>query len=227
MLCGFSVGEYIRNWRLSLAAQELSTTEHKVIDVALKYGYESPDAFAKAFQRFHGILPSQAKEKGAIIKAYPPLKIVLTLEGGSLLEYKIVEKEAFTVVGFSRRFYVETSKTEIPKWWKEYMRAGEERAICGEFGICMDLKEEKEFEYLIADTYNRDEQVPEGCVTRQIPAGNWAVFPCKLSTLQNTTKRISTEWLPNCKEYRMSGDYYIEKYTPDDYCELWLPLKMS
>lgn len=179
VLCGFSVGEYIRNRRLSLAAQELSTTEHKVIAVALKYGYESPDAFAKAFQRFHGILPSQAKEKGAMIKAYPPLKIVLTLEGGSLLEYKIVEKEAFTVVGFSRRFYVETSKTEIPKWWKEYMRAGEERAICGEFGICMDLKEEKEFE------------------------------------------------LPNCKEYRMSGDYYIEKYTPDDYCELWLPVKMS
>ena len=61
ILCGFTIGEYIRNRRLSIAGSELATTDAKVIDVALKYGYESPDSFAKAFQRFHGILPSQAQ----------------------------------------------------------------------------------------------------------------------------------------------------------------------
>lgn len=64
ILCGFTIGEYIHNRRLSLAGTELATSDAKVIDVALKYGYGSPDSFAKAFQKFHGILPSQARNNG-------------------------------------------------------------------------------------------------------------------------------------------------------------------
>lgn len=82
-LCGFTVGEYIRARRLTLAAQELSSSDAKVIDVALKYGYDSPDSFARAFARFHGIAPSAAREKGAPLRSFAPLKIKLTLEGGN------------------------------------------------------------------------------------------------------------------------------------------------
>ena len=78
-LCGVTVGEYIRNRRLSLAAQELSTQDVKVIDVALKYGYDSPDSFARAFARFHGVSPSSARETGCCLSFYAPLKIKLTL----------------------------------------------------------------------------------------------------------------------------------------------------
>lgn len=99
ILCGFTVGEYIRGRRLSIAAEELSKADAKVIDVALKYGYDSPDSFTRAFTKFHGISPSAAKLKGAKLKSFARLRIKLTLEGGTMLEYKIVEKAQFTIMG--------------------------------------------------------------------------------------------------------------------------------
>ena len=80
-----------------------------MIDAALKYGYDSPDSFARAFLKFHGISPSAAKEPGVRLNSFAPLKIKLTLEGGTMLEYKIVEKAQFTVMGRARRFNMETS----------------------------------------------------------------------------------------------------------------------
>ena len=102
-LCGMTVGEYIRARRMTLAAQELSREDVKVIDVAIKYGYESPDSFAKAFQKFHGITPSQAREAGAPLRSFAPLHIKITMEGGTMLDYRIVEKAPFTIVGTRRR----------------------------------------------------------------------------------------------------------------------------
>lgn len=82
VLCGFSVSEYIRNRRMVLAARELAGSDAKVIDIALKYGYDSPDSFARAFTKFHGITPSAAKEKGAKLRDFAPVRINLSLEGG-------------------------------------------------------------------------------------------------------------------------------------------------
>ena len=75
ILCGYTLGEYIRCRRLTLAGEELSSQKVRVIDAALKYGYDSPDSFAKAFYKFHGITPSAARELGAILHALPPLSI--------------------------------------------------------------------------------------------------------------------------------------------------------
>ena len=97
VLCGFSVAEYIRNRRMALAARELVGNDEKIIDIALKYGYDSPDSFSRSFTKFHGITPSMAREKGAQIRDFAPLKIVLSLEGGTMLDYRIEEKAAFTV----------------------------------------------------------------------------------------------------------------------------------
>lgn len=118
-LCGFTIGEYIRNRRLTLAAQELCSSHIKVIDAALKYGYDSPDSFARAFAAFHGINPSAAREQGSVLNSFAPLKLKLTLEGGTMLEYKIIEKPQFTVMGKLRKFNTETSYREIPKFWQE------------------------------------------------------------------------------------------------------------
>ena len=85
-LCGLTVGDYIRARRMTLAAQELCGSGIRVIDAAVKYGYDSPDSFAKAFQRFHGITPSQAREPGANLRSFAPLHIKITLEGGSMLD---------------------------------------------------------------------------------------------------------------------------------------------
>ena len=115
-LCGMTVGEYVRARRMTLAAQELSRSDIRVIDVAVKYGYDSPDSFARAFQRFHGIAPSQARESGVNLRSFAPMHIKVTLEGGGMLDYRIVEKAPFTIVGIRRRFNTETSYQEIPKY---------------------------------------------------------------------------------------------------------------
>ena len=104
ILCGFTVGEYIRNRRLSLAGTELATTDAKVIDVALKYGSESPDSFAKAFQRFHGVLPSQARNDGVKLKSFSRLVLKFSLEGGTIMNYRIETKPQLTLLGYKKRF---------------------------------------------------------------------------------------------------------------------------
>ena len=232
VLCGMTVGDYIRCRRLTLAAQELSSSDIKVIDAAVKYGYDSPDSFARAFTKFHGISPSAAKERGASLKAFAPLRIKLTLEGGNFMEYRIVEKASFTVVGVSRSFNSDTSYREIPKFWQEHMTSGGNRKICGQFGICLD-GDGKNFDYLIADIYKPWEEVPEGCITRVIPEGTWAVFPCRGAlpkALQDVNTQIWSEWLPNCRDYKLGGNYDIEMYTKpaddpkDNYCEIWVPV---
>lgn len=233
VLCGFTVSEYIRNRRLSLAAQELSADNVKVIDIALKYGYDSNDSFTRAFTKFHGISPSSAKGKGANLKAFAPVRIKLTLEGGTMMEYRILEKAAFTVMGKSRRFCSDTSYEEIPKFWQEHMSSGENKIVCGMYGICLD-GDGKNFDYLIADNYLPWNEIPEGYVTKVIPAGTWAVFPCRGAlpkALQDVNTKIWSEWLPNCKEYKLAGNYNLEVYltppqeNPDDYySEIWVPV---
>lgn len=104
ILCGYTIGEYVRNRRLSLAGMELQMEKRKVIDVALKYGYDSPDSFAKAFLKFHGITPSNARIEGAILKSFSRLSFKISLEGGKTMNYKMVEKEELTLVGYKKHF---------------------------------------------------------------------------------------------------------------------------
>lgn len=231
-LCGFSVGEYIRNRRLALAAQELAARDVRVIDAAVKYGYDSPDSFTRAFTRFHGITPSAAREMGARLRDYAPLRISISLEGGTMMEYRIVKKAAFTVMGRKRKFNAETSYQKIPEFWGEHMNDGGNKIVRGMYGLCMDTDCSGDFDYFIADNYLPWNEVPEGYETVTLPAGIWAVFPCKLKTLQETNTKMWKEWLPNCKEYKLGGNYNIEMYGKPDvadpgesYTELWLPVE--
>ena len=230
-LCGMTVGEYIRARRMTLAARELAGTDLKVIDAAMKYGYDSPDSFARAFQRFHGITPSAAKEPGAQLKSFAPLHIKISLEGGIMLDYRISEKAPFTVIGVKRRFNSDTSYQEIPKFWNEWLAQGENRPVMGSFGICIDM-DGKNFDYWIADMYLPWKETPEGCETRMIPGGLWAQFRCTLKTLQTVNTQIWSEWLPSLKEYSLAGDYDLEFYMePDENgeceCYIWVPLKKN
>ena len=213
-LCGMTVGEYIRARRMTLAAQELAGYDSKVIDVAVRYGYDSPDSFAKAFQRFHGITPSQAREPGAPLRSLAPLHIKITLEGGSMLDYRIVEKAPFTIVGVKRRFNAETSYQEIPKFWNEW--TADRKGLKGMFGVCLDM-DGKDFDYWIADLYAPWVDIPEGCETYQIPGSLWAEFVCRgplPESLQSVNTKIWSEWLPSLQGYSLAGNYSIEVYMP-------------
>lgn len=103
ILCGFTLGEYIRRRRLSLAGTELLEGNSKVIDVAVKYGYESPDSFTKAFYKFHGVLPSQVKN-ACELKSFSRLVLKFSLEGGNYMNYRVEEKGEMVFTGYKRRF---------------------------------------------------------------------------------------------------------------------------
>lgn len=240
MLCGYTVAEYIRNRRLALAGCELLADKAKVIDVALKYGYDSPDSFTKAFTRFHGISPSKVQKGNVMIKTFAPLKINISLKGGYIMNYKIVKKESFKVLGNPRRFSYETCKEEIPKFWKEHYESGKGKYVCGMFGVNIDEKMGgNDFEYLIADAYNSEKEVPEGFEVRTVPAFTWAIFSCDgpmPNTLQDVNKKIFSEWLPALKEYEFAAGYCIEMYddvskypngTQDEnyHSEIWIPVR--
>ena len=240
LLCGMTVSEYIRNRRLALAGTELAAGKSKVIDIALKYGYDSPDSFAKAFTRFHGVTPSMAQRTDITLKSFAPLKIKLYLEGGYFMDYRIVKKNSFTVVGSAKTFKYESCKAEIPLFWKEHFESGDGKYVCGMFGINIDEKMGGiDFEYMIADIYNPASDIPDKFITRTIPEFTWAVFPCKgpmPSALQDVNVKIFSEWLPALKEYEFAAGYCIEMYDEPSkyakgmldenyYSEIWIPVK--
>ena len=137
MLCGYTVGEYVRMRRLSLAGEELISSDIKVIDLAMKYGYESADSFTKAFTRFHGSTPTDVKLGGANIKAFAPLHIKLTLDGGNTMEYRIEKKPAFKVMGVSKIVGYGNGYSEIPKFWDEVF-GNPDNKLMGKYGVCLD-----------------------------------------------------------------------------------------
>lgn len=240
MLCGFTVGEYLRRRRLTLAGSELVSTDRLVIDIALDYGYDSPDSFTKAFTRFHGASPSSVRKGQAMIKSFAALKIKLTLEGGYTMDYKIVKKDEFAVVGVSKVFRYDEAAAAVPKMWAEYYETGKHEHVCSAYGISIDKDMGgNEFEYLIADNYNPIREIPDGFITRTIPAQTWAVFACRgaaAASLPATHQKIFSEWLPGCRDYEIAAGYNIEMYSdPAEYpggvedegyySEIWIPVR--
>ncbi|NLT08101.1 MAG: AraC family transcriptional regulator, partial [Ruminococcus sp.] len=119
ILCGITVGEYIRNRRLTLAGSELKKPNVKVIDTALRYGYESPESFTRAFTRFHGLTPTEAKREGGRLRSFSRFKVQIILKGGNSMNYNIVKKDAFTVLEKVEQHTVagEQNVNSIPEFW--------------------------------------------------------------------------------------------------------------
>ncbi len=251
LMTGYGIGEYIRNRRLYRAAVDLRETDDKVIDIAFRYGYETPESFTKAFSRFHGATPSQVRG-GAAINTFLPLTIILSIQGGNQMDCKITTMFPFKVIGFQKVFDNETAYAEIPKYWDEICEkyaygvyAGNapanpcEQALVdyciGEYGVCIDDIGGGKFRYLIAGKYTGGD-VPEGLVVYEFPRSDWAIFNCigpLPDPLQSVNTRIFREWLPGNPEYELYGNASVEWYDcvngektdPDYHSAIWVPVK--
>ena len=234
LLTGLTLGEYIRNRRLSVAGERLAKGNAKVIDVAYECGYETPESFSKAFRRFHGITPNQANKQGTRLKSFSRLVVKIKLEGGAMLDYRIVRKDAFDVCVASRAFTADTCAEGIPKFWDEYFGKGLQKSVPASIGLCAQERTDcAEFTYAIGCEKKLIRNIPDGFTTLRIPSYTWAIFRCVGSmplAIQNMWKRIYDEWLPQSSFTLICG-YDIESYPEgnlqaDDYVsEIWIPVK--
>jgi AraC family transcriptional regulator len=243
VLTDITVGDYLRRRRLTLAAQELSTTDSKVIEVALKYGYDTPESFSKAFRRQHGITPSQARNYTGKLKSYNRLTIQVNLKGAEPMNYKIVEKESFKVVGVKREFSCVNGENmvEIPKMWNDVHIDGtndllfklNNGGLKGVLGVCVDKRDSGAplMDYWIAA--NHVGETPGGLLELEIPASKWGVFEVNGAmpdAMHKAWKEIFSEWFPS-NQYEHAGTPDLEVYSegnpssPDYYSEIWIPLK--
>ncbi len=246
-MSGVTLSEYVRRRRLASAAFELQNSDIKVIDLALKYGYDSPTAFNRAFRNMHGVAPNAAREQGVILKAYPPISFHISIKGAVEMDYKIVDKESFRAVGIRLHTTMENEEgfSKVPAFWGENTQNGNLMkvaqlmnkepfgllgvSVCNETGN--EMWNNSEFDYYIAAS--TDQAIPVGMEEVIIPAATWAVFECigpVHLVLQDFHKRIVTEWLPTSGyEYAYAPD--IEVYlgedptTPDYKTQVWLPVK--
>ena len=229
-----------------MAALEAISGNEKIIDLAYKYGYDTPESFTKAFSRFHGVSPKQMQGDAKKIKTFLPLRINVSIKGGNDMDYVVEKMEAMKVIGYERSFSYETAYQEIPGFWNEFcancmngknseqIQAIIEECMIGEFGICIeDNSKEKEFLYMIAGTYNGG-NVPEGMKIFEIPALEWAKFKCTgplPGALQAVNTQIFKEWLPGNPEYEIACGMNIEWYSKGDgsaidyESEIWVPVK--
>ena len=237
-----TLSEYIRRRRLTLAATELISGSSKVIDIGMKYGYESPDAFTRAFRNLHGITPQAAREPGVTLTAFPRISFHIVLRGGTDMDYRIVEKTAFPIAITARQFTNIDGQNlkDIPAWWEEFIVSpdcGEMTSLTGNkpgavtggtmLGVCYGEADTGEFSYGIAV------ELPEGASPGKfekmlIPATTWAVFDCTLANLQDVTRRVFGEWYMSTG-YEHPGGPDLEVYLPegegqDMKCEIWAPV---
>jgi AraC family transcriptional regulator len=249
VILGNTPAEYVRKRRLTLAARELTSTDAKVIDVALKYGYDSPDSFTRAFRSVHGITPQAAREPGVKLAAFPRVSFNIILKGGIDMDYKIIDKPAFDVVGKAKRISLVNGENfrAVPQFWDEFIQAkhydvlmkltgGKAGPVTGadSLGVCYfsgDEKNMQEFSYGIG-VEKPDKTVPAGFDVIHIPAATWAIFESvgpMPKAIQDVTVKIFQEWFPSTG-YEHDSKPELEVYLPGDpnkpdyHCQVWMPI---
>lgn len=233
-MAGVPLSEYIRRRKMSLAAVDLQGNM-KVVDVAVKYGYQSPTAFNRAFQSVHNITPSAVKNEGVPVKSFPPVTFKITVKGVEEMNYRIETKEAFRIVGVSVPLDKEIEKNfaVIPSKWQEISMNGTLQRLTGMMdtqpmgvlGIstCNDTEP---WRYYIAVSSSQEKGDLEEYT---VPAATWAIFSGEGTnqSIQELEQRIVTEWLPTSGyEYGDAPDVevYLNPDPQNAKYEVWIPV---
>ncbi|MCA1318333.1 AraC family transcriptional regulator [Bacillus tianshenii] len=244
-LAGITLSEYIRRRRISLAALELTNSRMKIIDLAIKYGYSSPDSFTRAFYSLHGVTPSEARNNGQQLKTYPAMTFQLSIRGGDEMNYRIEQKEAFNIVGIKKRVPIifEGENPEITAIWRSLSMDSIDRLKkisnvepLGMIQASTNFTEGRMEEKGELDQYigvATTQKCPEGLSNLEVPPLTWAVFESTgpfPSTLQDTWGRIYAEWFPSSTYQIAEGPEILSIKTKDltsqsVKTEIWIPVK--
>lgn len=240
MLTNMTITEYIRKRRLTMAVTDLAQNGSKVIDVAYKYGYETPESFTKAFKKFHGVTPSKAKKGEQSFQAVLPMTIQISLKGALPMDYRIEKKQALTLRGVKKEVTTVGGQNYVilPKFWEEFFTMPVSKNMVehvgplGVIGACYNNNEERQlFDYMIGVEAS-DELNGEGIEVLEIPEATWAVFTSigpLPESIQEVWKRIFQEFFPGTTyehadlpelEIYYDGDTDSEDYR----CEVWIPI---
>ena len=250
-MAGMTANEYIRNRRLSLAGQELQSTGISVLHAAYKYGYDTPESFSKAFSRFHGVTPKQAKHKGTELHLFNPLVIKITMEGGSIMNYRMESSAGQKFIAMVRAFPNEIINDEedhsIPDFWGECyeknliepLKALRPEGKRDLYGLCSPtVKNETHFNYGIGvivdeetDISKWDDILKSGYSVWETKPMDYAVFKCfgtDGNCISETWNKFFKEFVPQTG-YMQTDDtdfeIYFEKGEEGLFCELWIPVK--
>ncbi|MED0986156.1 AraC family transcriptional regulator [Bacillus paramycoides] len=242
-LAGISLSEYIRCRRLTLAAFELKDSDVKVIDVAIKYGYNSPDSFSRAFQNLHGITPSEARSTSRSLKAYSPMTFQLSIKGGNEMNYRIEEKDPFRIIGIQKRVPIVFTgvNEEIASMWKsldsqsiETLKSLSNIEPTGIISASTNFSERRmeekgELDHYIGVATTKD--CPEQFKQLEVAASTWAIFEAVgpfPDALQNVWGRIYSEWFPSSNYELAEGPEILWNEQKDITSstfksEIWIP----
>ena len=250
-LTGMTPNGYLRSRRLSLAGKEVTESEARITDIALKYGYDTPESFSKAFSRFHGISPRQAREEGGKLVLFNPFAIKLTVEGGKSMDYRIThapQQKFLAIVGsFDNQIINDDDNHDIPDFWDECQKKDLIAPLCqlrqpgcrDVYGLCSPAKEgQTSFQYGIG--IRIDEHTAEfdlaamqekGYCIWEVEPATYAVFDCigeDGDCISQTWAKFYQEFLPQMGyEAAESTDYeiYPEQGAEGVFCQLWIPVK--
>ena len=250
-MAGMSISEYIRRRRLSQAVFDIQNGRDKIIDIALKYCYESPSTFSRAFKELHGVSPLFARKMSVPLKSYPPISFVLIIKGVNKMDFRIERHDSFTIMGLSGY-----SEEDIP-WektlWGEFLDGGSGPDGSGTFNQALYNNGNPSYytapfwqigaydfnsidgktPTIIGAEYKGTKPDIENLSFKTIPAATWAVFSIKGETgpvaYPAAWARILTEWLPQSNYVRNEDVPNLDSYpggTIDDkyVWEIWFPI---
>ncbi|MET9759614.1 AraC family transcriptional regulator [Streptomyces sp. NPDC006372] len=246
-LAGMPLSEYIRRRRLTVAGAEVLAGDETLLEIAVRYGYGSGEAFARAFRAMHGVGPGEARRTGAALVSQPRLTFRLTVEGSSSMHYRVVDRPAFTVTGFKARIPLIHSGPNqaitdfvrgLDKQALEHLRNLSDQEPHGIVAVCDDLDpsrtEGTELDYYQGVITSAPAPTPdlEGTTTLPVPPGTWAVFTTSgpaPQAVQELWRDVFTEWFPSNPYRSRPGPEILRTDLSADGseadAELWLPVE--
>lgn len=244
VLTDISVGEYVRRRKMTLVAQELIDSNCKIIDLAYKYGYSTPEAFSKAFRKHHGVAPSEIRKGVGKLQSYNRLSIQVNLKGVLPMKYRILERDGIRVVGVKREIPCNAEGGSpapgVAEFWSELNGNGTVNQLVqmmngdikGPLGVTCNFNEEKNtIEYWIGVEHNGE--VPDDFSTTNLPPAKWVIFEVHgpvPTAMPKAWKQIYSEWFPSNRyepAEQAPFEVYLESnpYSETSINEIWIPIK--